>query len=118
MIEDPVLLLTRAVVQMVKTQQAANEAAERRAVAQDQELAAMRADHQKAMDAIADAIRSMPPAVVTVNAPEPIVIPAPEVHVEAARVLAPTVQDIRIVGMPPMNARVRKNPDGSTTVTG
>ena len=112
MIEDPVLLLTRSVVQLVKAQQAANDAAERRAAAQEQEMAAMRADHQRAMADIADAIRTLPPAVVTVTAPDPIVIPAAEVTVEAARALPPTVQDIRIVSLPPMKARVKRDPAG------
>lgn len=91
--EDPVTLLAESVVTMIEDQRRQNE----RVIAE--------------MRALVEAVRSLPAPVVNVSAPD-VVVPAPEVHVEAARAIVPAIQDIRIVGLPPMKARVRRDPMG------
>ncbi len=45
--------------------------------------------------------------------PAPVVnVPAPEVRVAAPVINVPAVQDVRIVGLPPMNARVKRDRAG------
>lgn len=51
-----------------------------------------------------EAMESMPAPVVN--------LPAPEVRVAAPVINVPAVQDVRIVGLPPMNARVKRDRSG------
>jgi hypothetical protein len=98
--EDPVLLLAEAVVASVEAQRAFAE----------QALVEMRA--------MVAAVRAMPAPVVNVAAAE-VTVPAPviENRIEQPAPAAARVQDIRIVGLPRLNATARKNRDGSTTIS-
>ena len=65
------------------------------------------------------ASRVMPAPIVNVEAAAPIVIPAPQVTVDVPRadapvvnVTTPDVQLVQIVGLPPLNAKVKRGPDG------
>jgi len=60
-----------------------------------------------AIDRQTEALRSMPVPVVNVAAAE-----APEVRIEAPIVNVPDVQRVQIVGLPPMNAKVRRDRSG------
>lgn len=56
----------------------------------------------------------MPTPIVNVQASAPVVIPAPEVRVDvpATVVNVPTTQDVRIVGLPPLKAKVNRDRTG------
>lgn len=93
--DDPVLLLAEAVVEMVRASRAASEA----------NLAAMRD--------MVDAVRSIPGPVVNVAAPEVNVAPPViENRIAPAAVNVPHTQDIRIVGLPRLDAKVRRDRQG------
>ena len=95
--DDPVLLLAEAIVESVRTQRA--------------EADARRTHDAAVLDAMRDmveAVRSLPATVVNM---EPVVVPPAEVRIEPAFNIPP-VQNVRIVGLPRLSAKVTRDRQG------
>ena len=109
MSDEALVLIAEALVAMAEGQERAS-----RALAEGQERASR--EMTAAIERFEEAVRAMPAPVV--NMPAPVVnVPAPVVNVESARAMAPAVQDVRIVGLPPLKARIKTNRDGTKSIT-